>query len=90
MSRHTASRRIRYVVAEAVLGAALFAWAAAAALAAGPPKLDIGPSCDAAARGAVVEGRDKQACLGDEQAARDTLTKNWTSMRPPIARNASA
>lgn len=43
----------------------------------GPPKLDVSPSCAAAARGAVILGRDKEACLGDERAAQDTLTKGW-------------
>ena len=50
---------------------------AALALADSPPKLNVGPSCDAAARGAIVIGRDKEACLGDERAAEDVLIKNW-------------
>jgi hypothetical protein len=49
----------------------------AIALADGPPTLNVGPSCDAAARGAIVIGRDKQACMGDENAALDVLKKNW-------------
>jgi hypothetical protein len=44
----------------------------------GPPELNVGPSCEAAARVAIVAGRDKEACLGDERAARDQLTKNWS------------
>jgi hypothetical protein len=43
-----------------------------------PPKLNVSPSCDAAARGAIVIGRDKEACLGDERAAQDTLNQNWS------------
>lgn len=43
-----------------------------------PPKLDVGPSCDAAVRGSVEAGRDKQACLGDEQTAKDALVKDWS------------
>lgn len=43
-----------------------------------PPTLNVGPSCDAAARGAIVIGRDKEACMGDENAALDVLKKNWT------------
>jgi hypothetical protein len=43
----------------------------------GPPKLNIGSSCDAAARGAVSAGRDKEACMGDELAAQEMLAKNW-------------
>ena len=50
----------------------------AIALADGPPKLDVAPSCNAAARGAIVIGRDKEACLGDERTAQDTLTQNWS------------
>jgi hypothetical protein len=42
-----------------------------------PPKLNVGQSCKAAARGAVVLGRDQEACMGDERAAQDTLAKNW-------------
>jgi hypothetical protein len=29
-------------------------------------------------RGAVILGRDKKACLGDETAAQDTLRQNWS------------
>ena len=32
------------------------------ALADGPPKLNIGSSCDAAAKGAISAGRDEEAC----------------------------
>jgi hypothetical protein len=37
----------------------------------GLPKLNVGSSCDAAAKGAISAGRDKEACLGDELAARE-------------------
>jgi hypothetical protein len=50
----------------------------AIALADSPPRLNVGPSCDAAARGAIVIGRDKEACMGDERAAQDTLNQNWS------------
>jgi hypothetical protein len=43
-----------------------------------PPTLNVGPSCDAAARGSVMLGRDKEACLGDERTAQDTLKQNWS------------
>ena len=43
-----------------------------------PPKLNVSPSCNAAARGSVVAGRDTAACLSDENAALDVLKKNWT------------
>lgn len=49
----------------------------AAALADGPPKLDVTVSCNAAARGALSVGRDKQSCLTDERAAEDTLARDW-------------
>ena len=48
------------------------------AVADSPPKLNAGPSCDAAARGAISNGRDKEACMGDERQAEDALTKNWS------------
>jgi hypothetical protein len=43
-----------------------------------PPVLQVGPSCEAAGRGAVVLGRNKEACLADENAALKTLTENWS------------
>jgi hypothetical protein len=42
------------------------------------PKLNVRPSCESAAAGAVVVGRDTQACLQDERGAQDEITKNWT------------
>jgi hypothetical protein len=54
----------------------------AIALAESPPTLNIGPSCDAAARGAIVAGRDREACMGDERAARDILAKAWDKYAP--------
>jgi hypothetical protein len=50
----------------------------AIAFADSPPKLNVAPSCDAAARGAIVIGRDKEACMGDERTAQDTLKENWS------------
>jgi hypothetical protein len=44
----------------------------------GPPVLQVGPSCEAAGRGAVVLGRNKEACLADETTAQDTLRQNWS------------
>jgi hypothetical protein len=43
-----------------------------------PPTLNMGPTCDAAAAGAITIGRDKQTCMEDEGAARDLVTKNWS------------
>jgi hypothetical protein len=51
---------------------------AAIALADSPPKLNVAPSCDAAARGAISAGRDKEACLVDERTAEDALAQNWS------------
>ena len=42
------------------------------------PKLDVGPSCEAAAQGA---GRDKQTCLSDENRAEKQVTENWSQYR---------
>jgi hypothetical protein len=43
-----------------------------------PPLLKVESSCEAAGRGAVVLGRNKEACLADETTAQDTLKKNWS------------
>jgi hypothetical protein len=43
----------------------------------GPPTLQVGPSCEAAGRGGVVLGRNKEACLADETDAQNTLKLNW-------------
>jgi hypothetical protein len=52
--------------------------AASAAASGGPPNLNVAPSCDAAARGAIVIGRDKDACMADERVAQDQIKKNWS------------
>ena len=49
-----------------------------AAAADSPPKLDVSTSCNAAARGAISAGRDKESCLADERTAEDTLNQNWS------------
>jgi hypothetical protein len=51
---------------------------AAVARADNPPKLNVAPSCDAAARGAISAGRDKEACLLDERTAENVLAQNWS------------
>jgi aminoglycoside phosphotransferase (APT) family kinase protein len=50
----------------------------AVAVADGPPKLDLAPTCDAAARFSIFGGRDKEACLEDEHTAESTLAQNWS------------
>jgi hypothetical protein len=56
----------------------ILALPAAIARADSPPKLDVVPSCEAAARGAITAGRDKDACLSDEQTAQNALAENWS------------
>jgi hypothetical protein len=51
-------------------------------LADSPPKLNIGSSCDAAAKGAMSAGLDREACLGDELAAQGMLARNWGQYSP--------
>jgi hypothetical protein len=43
-----------------------------------PPTLDVRPSCNIAARDAIVDRRNLDACLGDERAAQDEITKKWS------------
>jgi hypothetical protein len=50
----------------------------AIALADSPPRLNVSPSCEAAARGAISAGRDKEACLIDERTAEGVLAQNWS------------
>jgi hypothetical protein len=63
------------VVALGVLGVAS---QAAPVRADSPPKLNVDPSCEAAGRGSVMLGRNKEACLADETTAQGTLTQNWS------------
>src|SRR5712672_4481125 len=50
----------------------------AVAVADGPPKFDLAPTCNAAVRFSIVAGRDKEACLDDEHTAESTLAQNWS------------
>jgi hypothetical protein len=45
---------------------------------AAPPKLNVGPSCNAAASYAGLLGRDRAACMKDEDDALETLKKSWS------------
>ena len=36
---------------------------------------------EAAAQGSVAAGRDKQACLSDENRAKEQVTPNWSQYR---------
>jgi hypothetical protein len=42
------------------------------------PRLNVEPSCRAAAQAAIGQNRDTNACLRDENQARDTLQKEWS------------
>ena len=55
-----------------------FALQPAIALADGPPKLNVVPSCKAAARGAISAGRDQEACMTDERTAENSLAQGWS------------
>ena len=65
-----------------VIGAAIAVASQGIACARGLPQLDVSTSCNAAARGSVATGTDKQACLEDERTAKDALAKDWSSFSP--------
>jgi hypothetical protein len=44
-----------------------------------PPKMNVEPTCNAAAAYAIAVGRTKEACLADEHAAESTLAENWST-----------
>ncbi len=44
----------------------------------GVPKLDIEPSCRAAADSSLGVGRNDNTCRADENGARDTLKRDWS------------
>ena len=48
------------------------------ATAQGVPKIDVGPSCKAAAAGSSG-AQDVESCRRSEAGARDSLEKQWTS-----------
>ena len=45
----------------------------------GPPRLNVSQSCEAAARGAIAAGRNKEACMADERTAQDQIKKDWST-----------
>ena len=49
----------------------------------GVPKIDIGPSCRAAAAGSAGMQQDFDSCRKSEEAARDALVQQWASF--PVA-----
>jgi hypothetical protein len=74
MSAHV----IRTACVVVALGVQGVASQAAPVRAGSPPKLNVDPSCEAAGRGSVMLGRNKEACLADETTAQGTLTQNWS------------
>jgi hypothetical protein len=46
------------------------------------PTFNMGPTCDAVAAGVITVGRNKQACMQEEEGARDLLAKNWSLYSP--------
>jgi hypothetical protein len=68
-----------FLVAAVVVGGVVAIGSVSAApVRGGLPNLQVGPSCDAAGRGSVILGRNKEACLADETTAQDTLKQNWS------------
>jgi hypothetical protein len=61
----------------------------AVAVADGPPKFDLAPTCNAAVRFAIVAGRDKEACLDDEHTAESTWPKTGRNITRPTRRSVS-
>jgi hypothetical protein len=57
----------------------LLAASATIAAAQGVPKIDIGPSCKAAARGSTGIQQDYESCRKSEDAAREILAKQWNT-----------
>jgi hypothetical protein len=56
----------------------LFGLPIATAAADNPPKLDVMPTCNAAAQFSVGATRDKESCLEDEHEAESVLAQNWS------------
>ncbi len=77
-ARFVMSAVIRTVCVFAICGTALGA-SLSAVRADAVPVLQVGPSCEAAGRGSVVLGRNKEACLADETTAQQSLKKGWST-----------
>ena len=57
--------------------AILFLASASVATAQDVPKIDVGPSCRAAASGSFGANQDFDSCRKSEEAARDILVSQW-------------
>ena len=73
---------MRYAAVGTVLVAVALGAQSVIAHAEAPPKLSVGRSCDAAASYAGLVGRDKAACMNDENDALDALKKSWSQYSP--------
>ena len=65
---------VRFVV---MLGAVLMAVFPNVAIGQGVPKIDVAPSCRAAAKGYAGLTQEFDSCLRSEEAAREILVKGW-------------
>jgi hypothetical protein len=45
------------------------------------PNINVTPTCKEAAKGSIGLTQDFDSCVRSEEAARDTLAKQWTSFR---------
>jgi len=66
---------VRFLLAILLLGSASLA------VAQGVPKINIEPSCRAAAKGSGGLTQDFDSCRRSEEAARDILVKQWKNFR---------
>jgi hypothetical protein len=64
---------------KSLLTVLFIAAASAAAAQQGVPKIDIGPSCRAAAKGSAGMQQDFDSCRNSEESARDSLVQQWAS-----------
>ena len=79
------------LTAAVILGAA----SAAPAKDSGPPNIDIQKTCRESSNALSDltgdnDNQDFDACINDEQAARDQLTKDWANYSPFASRRASS
>ena len=73
-----AHRHLPLFIAAVLLGSALEVVAAAS----DRPKFDVSQSCEAAAREALVVGRNKETCMADERTAQNEVAKDWPKYAP--------
>jgi hypothetical protein len=67
---------MRHIVIATVIALGSILPAGAVTAAERPPRLDVGSSCDAAAAHGL-NGRTRESCMGEENAAQKTLNGNW-------------